>query len=46
MPRLQAPMKDAAASDMPRRASKHALTRGFPNGETPPDLSGDWQVNI
>jgi hypothetical protein len=38
-------MKDATAGDMPRRASKYALTRGFPNGATLPDLSGKLRVN-
>ena len=27
------PMKDTETGDTPRWAGKHALTRGFPNGE-------------
>jgi len=34
MPRQQEAMKDAGACEKPRGAGKHAMIRGYPNGET------------
>ena len=34
MPWRQEAMKDVGACDKPRGAGKHAMIRGFPNGET------------
>ena len=34
MPWQQEAMKDVGACDKPRGAGKHAMIRGFPNGET------------
>lgn len=38
MPWHLEPMKDVVICDKPRGADKRALIRGFPNGETWPDL--------
>jgi len=45
MPWRQKAMKDVVVCDKPRRADKQALTRGFPNGETRPVITGHHALN-